>query len=616
MSTSVNWNNVNYSIPAAGETNWSALSNFLIALANNAQTTNKSIQGIRTATSSPVTVNATTDYTVVTNLSVAGAVAVTLPAGVNGQSFWIIDGKGDGGTNNITIAGSGGQTIAGQASYVINQNRGAVLLQWSTTENTWQVLGSASGASLNFPVRTATSSPVTVLNSDFCVMTNLSVAGAVTVNLPAGTDGKLFAIVDAKGDATTNNITITPNSGNINGAANYVINRNKGSVLFQYNSTESEWKLIAEFTNNILISPTISGGTLTGSTINNTSGGAIDVVDTSFQLRDAGDTTKIVRFDVNSAQTTGTTQIYTLPSNGMTIVGVSATQQITNKDIDGGTASNSLRITLPKNTTANLNALTRKEATLVYDTSTGQVKFDNGATLSALSTTSTATPTSQGVVTSYFPVVQSSYNSVSSADYTILTTDGYLTIGISTGSSNRTVTLPSAGSNTARVIKIIKTDSGTGNIIISGTVSGISNPRIYLQYGFCEIICDGTSYFFSDGPTEAAPWTPTLTVGTNLLTANNQGARFSRNGKIVTCTVRAELTASTAGGTLTTLDISLPIASNLTGSELTGVGYSNASQKDGGYIADESVNDRARYRYYCNNVSTLEHYLVFQYEIK
>lgn len=54
---------------------------------------------------------------------------------------------------------------------------------------------------------------------------------------------------------------------------------------------------------------------------------------------------------------------------------------LTNKDIDGGTASNTSRITIPKNTYANLLALTRKEGTLGYATDHGKYYYDNGTTL-------------------------------------------------------------------------------------------------------------------------------------------------------------------------------------------------------------------------------------------
>jgi hypothetical protein len=48
-----------------------------------------------------------------------------------------------------------------------------------------------------------------------------------------------------------------------------------------------------------------------------------------------------------------------------TVAGLTETQVFTNKDYDGGTASNSSRITVPKDTYANLLLLTRKEGTMV-----------------------------------------------------------------------------------------------------------------------------------------------------------------------------------------------------------------------------------------------------------
>lgn len=140
MSTNVNWNGSSYSIPASGETNWASLSNFLIALGNNAAVAQQAKQAIRVATSSPVTVAAATDYAVVCKLSVAGAVAVTLPAGVAGQIFVILDGTGDASTNNITITPNGGQTINGAATLVLDHDRQAVMIQYSSTGTDWKVL--------------------------------------------------------------------------------------------------------------------------------------------------------------------------------------------------------------------------------------------------------------------------------------------------------------------------------------------------------------------------------------------------------------------------------------------------------------------------------------------
>lgn len=67
------------------------------------------------------------------------------------------------------------------------------------------------------------------------------------------------------------------------------------------------------------------------------------------------------------------------------VVGTSDTQTLTSKDYDGGTASNTSRLTLPSDTKANLDLLTRKEATLVYATDDDTVYADDGSTLNAIS---------------------------------------------------------------------------------------------------------------------------------------------------------------------------------------------------------------------------------------
>lgn len=59
----------------------------------------------------------------------------------------------------------------------------------------------------------------------------------------------------------------------------------------------------------------------------------------------------------------------------------SNTKVVTNKDIDGGTASNTNRITLPKATKATLEGLTRKQATIVYASDENKVYADDGTNL-------------------------------------------------------------------------------------------------------------------------------------------------------------------------------------------------------------------------------------------
>lgn len=85
----------------------------------------------------------------------------------------------------------------------------------------------------------------TLLETDRSIAVNKTVGQATQVTLPTSPQSGYFCWVkDAKGDAGTNNITIVPAAGLIDGNANYVINRNYGSACFQYNGTN--WNCIAE----------------------------------------------------------------------------------------------------------------------------------------------------------------------------------------------------------------------------------------------------------------------------------------------------------------------------------------------------------------------------------
>lgn len=72
------------------------------------------------------------------------------------------------------------------------------------------------------------------------------------------------------------------------------------------------------------------------------------------------------------------------------IVGTSDNQTLTNKDLDGGTASNTSRITLPKAAKTTLDALTRKAGTIVFDTTLNIPYYDDGTTLNPVATSATS----------------------------------------------------------------------------------------------------------------------------------------------------------------------------------------------------------------------------------
>jgi hypothetical protein len=81
------------------------------------------------------------------------------------------------------------------------------------------------------------------------------------------------------------------------------------------------------------------------------------------------------------------------------------------------------------------------------------------------------------------------------ANYTITDTDGYRDIGVTTGASDYTITLPAAANNKGRDICFVKSDTGTGKLIIGGTVNGETNYNLYMQNDSVTVCSDGTSWY-------------------------------------------------------------------------------------------------------------------------
>lgn len=79
--------------------------------------------------------------------------------------------------------------------------------------------------------------------TDYVVVVNKTAGAATTVNLPSSpTTGQHYYIKDGKGDAATNNITVTPAAGNIDGAGTLVMNVNYMAIELTYNGTQ--WNVI------------------------------------------------------------------------------------------------------------------------------------------------------------------------------------------------------------------------------------------------------------------------------------------------------------------------------------------------------------------------------------
>lgn len=79
---------------------------------------------------------------------------------------------------------------------------------------------------------------ITQLTSDRHICVNKTTGAATAVNLQASPPGGLILTIDdCKGDAATNNITITPAAGTIDSGATYLITTNYGSVSMYYTGT-------------------------------------------------------------------------------------------------------------------------------------------------------------------------------------------------------------------------------------------------------------------------------------------------------------------------------------------------------------------------------------------
>ncbi len=424
MSTNVSWPVIagtTYSVPAAGEVNWPALSNFLIALGNTAQSTTSQKIAIRTALTTPVTVVSASDCVVMAKLSVPGAVAVTLPAGIIGQYFIVGDGTGDASTNPITITPQAGETINNAGTYVITKDNGAVLLVFDSSTLNWSIVAefassSSSGQTIivaddkftifddadptkqmQFQVASVTTGQTrvysvpdantTLVGTDVTqTLTNKTLGstnvltGATAASFTNTGTVTLFTATDTVvGRATTDTLTNkTMGSSNTLTGATAASFTNTGVVTL-FTATDT---VVGRATTDTLTNKSIDGGTNTLTNIPLTTAvtGILPSANGGTGVNNGGTIT--IGADDLSIITSGVTTL-TVPTTG-TVATLTGTEVFTNKDIDGGVAADDRRITIPADTLANLTALTRKAGTILYGTDTELFYLDNGTILVAL----------------------------------------------------------------------------------------------------------------------------------------------------------------------------------------------------------------------------------------
>jgi hypothetical protein len=257
--------------------------------------------------------------------------------------------------------------------------------------------------------------------------------------------------------------------------------------------------------------------TLTNKTIDGDDNTLLDIGITSLKTVLA-DADKVLRRDAAGGVVSGNA----LP-NSSAIVTTDATQTLTNKTI----AFSSITGTVPVNqggtgqttATAGFDALAPTTTTgdIIAFNGTDNVRLPVGTDTFVLSadssqttglkwvstSSSTATPTSLGLTTSYFATIQSAVLTSASTTINVTTTDGYQTV-IATSTSNVTLNLPAAASNPGRVLTVIKTGNAgtvtldpnsTEVIYTPSTPAGVATYPMIYQSEKVTLSCDGTGWF-------------------------------------------------------------------------------------------------------------------------
>ncbi len=135
---------------------------------------------------------------------------------------------------NFTVPGSGSVTNLAVSLAALGALEPLLIAQAAASHITYLISDdpASQADSVSDHLVTALVTPYNAVAGDQDILTNLTTPGAVSVVLAAATPvGHAVRVIDDKGDAASNNVTITvAGGGTINGGANVVINVNRGQA--------------------------------------------------------------------------------------------------------------------------------------------------------------------------------------------------------------------------------------------------------------------------------------------------------------------------------------------------------------------------------------------------
>ena len=142
---------------------------------------------------------------------------------------------------------------------------------------------------------------------------------------------------------------------------------------------------------------------------------------------------------------------------------------------------------------------------------------------------------------------------VAGVNFGLQNDDGIQIVSFNTGSAICALSLPLASQNSGRVIRVVKTDSGTGSVSLIGTINGsVLNNSILKQYGTCSFYSNGVAWLWDQDITEVGSWTPviaTSSVGFTTAVHYVQSGGYTRVGRAVSFGFYVGTTSTTGAPT-------------------------------------------------------------------